>query len=455
MATATTELQGLLDELAKKHKVPGANLAILEGDEVTATAATGVTSTSTGVEVTPDAVFQIGSISKVYTTTLIMQLVDEGKVDLDAPVTTYLPDLRFADDNATKTVTVRHLVTHTSGVDGDHFVDTGRGDDCVEKYVATCKDVPQVNTPGKVFSYCNTGFVVAGRLLEVLLGKSWDAILRERLLDPIGASETMTLPEESILRRAAVGHIDPTMSGELSPTPNFLLPRSAGPAGLITATPSDVLKFARLHLDGGVAPDGTRVLSEASVRAMQERQVDVPDKSMADGWGLGWILYNYGGQNIIGHDGGTIGQLAFLRLLPDADAALCLLTNGMTGGALFRDVFNEVFADRAGAEVTPVPEPGSSVQFDASKIAGRYERVGVNIQIDEDGGDLFASVEMTGATAAFAPKLERIPLVPVNETVFLLKTPMSETPSSVVFFDYDDSGRPRYLHTGGRASAHV
>jgi hypothetical protein len=108
---------------------------------------------------------------------------------------------------------------------------------------------------------------------------------------------------------------------------------------------------------------------------MQKRQVDLPDKTMGDGRGLAWILFNYGGKNVIGHDGVTIGQLAFLRLAPDADAALCLLTNGTTGGLLFRDLFNEVFAGRVGAEMPPpLPEPGVNVQVDVDKLAGVYAR---------------------------------------------------------------------------------
>ena len=90
----------------------------------------------TGVEATTDSVFQIGSITKVWTATVAMQLVDEGLLDLDAPVADVLPELRLADPDVAKRVTMRHLLTHTSGIDGDVFTDTGRGDDCLEKYVA-------------------------------------------------------------------------------------------------------------------------------------------------------------------------------------------------------------------------------------------------------------------------------------------------------------------------------
>src|SRR3954449_468649 len=184
--------------LAEKHGVPGASLAILEGDEV-AEAAYGVLNIRTGVEATPDSVFQIGSVTKVWTATLVMQLVDEGLLDLDAPVVTYLPDFRVADADVTRTVTTRHLLAHSSGIDGDLFLDPGRGDDCVEKYVAACADLGQNHPLGATMSYCNSGYTVLGRLIEVLRDQTWDAVVKERLFAPLGLTTAGTLPEEALL----------------------------------------------------------------------------------------------------------------------------------------------------------------------------------------------------------------------------------------------------------------
>jgi len=131
-----------LAELARKHGVPGAALGILRGDEVVQVSA-GVLNKATGTPVTDDSVFQIGSITKTWTATMAMQLVDEGRLDLDAPIADVLPDLRLSDPDVTKQVTLRHLLTHTSGIDGDVFTDTGRGDDCVATYVDRLDEVAQ------------------------------------------------------------------------------------------------------------------------------------------------------------------------------------------------------------------------------------------------------------------------------------------------------------------------
>jgi len=108
------------------------------------------------------------------------RLVDEGKLDLDAPVADVLPELRLADAEVAKTVTMRHLLNHTSGIDGDVFTDTGRGDDCVEKYVALLSEQKQNHPLGVTWSYCNAGFVLAGRVIEKLTGLTWDAALSRR-----------------------------------------------------------------------------------------------------------------------------------------------------------------------------------------------------------------------------------------------------------------------------------
>lgn len=159
--------QSRLDELARKHGVPGAQLGILRlgadgGDELV-TAATGVLHAGTGQPAGTDSVWQIGSISKVWTATVIMQLVDEGRFALDTPVAKILPGFALRDPEITAAVTVWHLLTHTSGIDGDLFTDTGRGDDALEKYVALLADTAQNHPIGATWSYCNAGYSLLGR----------------------------------------------------------------------------------------------------------------------------------------------------------------------------------------------------------------------------------------------------------------------------------------------------
>src|SRR6185437_1358951 len=184
---ATAHWAGRLAEHAKAAHVQGAALA-LWADGQQHLAATGVLSTATGVPVTPDSLFQIGSITKTWTATMIMQLIDEGKLSLDTTVAQVLPGLlRLGVADIAAQVTVRHLLTHTSGLDGDIFTDTGRGEDCVQRYVEDLlPDAVQVFPVGAAYSYCNSGYVLLGRIIEVLDDREWDASLRQRLIEPLG-----------------------------------------------------------------------------------------------------------------------------------------------------------------------------------------------------------------------------------------------------------------------------
>ena len=450
--------QRRLAVLATRRRVPGATLGILRaGDANTqdelVEAAYGTLNADTGIETTTDSLFQIGSITKVWTSTVLMQLVDEGLLDLDAPVVTVLPELRLTDPDVTARVTVRHLLTHTSGIDGDVFTDTGRGDDCLEKYVALLADVRQNHPLGATMSYCNAGFVLAGRVIEKLTGATWDAAMRERLFTPLGLRHTVTLPEEALLFRTAVGHVE---TDPLTTARAWGIPRSQGPAGVICASAADVLAFARMHLSGGLAADGTRILSAASAQAMTEFQVELPDKlTHRDSWGLGWMRFGWGGQRLIGHDGGTIGQAAFLRMLPGAGLAVVLLTNGGQTGDLYQELYREIFAELAGVHVPSPPTPSATpAEVDGQRYAGVYERTGQRLEVLADGDGLLLRSTILGPLA----ELERKPVAeyrmrPAGPDLFLIRAPGAQTWSVMTFYELPTG--EKYLHLGARATPKV
>ncbi|MEU5697077.1 serine hydrolase [Actinosynnema sp. NPDC020468] len=449
-----------LEALARRHRVPGASLGILrlgrDGNPDELVRAThGVLNKNTGVEVTEDSLFQIGSISKVWTTTVAMQLVDEGLVELDAPIVDVLPELRLSDPDVAKQVTLRHLLTHTSGIDGDVFTDTGRGDDCLEKYVDLLDEAAQNHPLGATFSYCNSGFTLVGRVIEKLTGKTWDAALRERLFTPLGLKHTVTLPEEALLHRAAVGHAA-APGEEPQPVPVWVLARSAGPAGLVTASSEDVLAFARLHLTGGLAADGTRVLGAASAAAMTEKQVDLPDKhAIGDAWGLGWILFDWDGRGLYGHDGATIGQNAFLRILPEQGVAVTLLTNGGNTHDFFLDLYREVFAEIAGVALPePLVPPTEPVDVDPSRHLGVYERASFRSEVFQGENGLRIRHTVTGPLAALVPETTtEFDLVAISDTQYAFRAPGTQSWLSVTFYSLPTG--EQYLHSGVRASPKV
>jgi CubicO group peptidase (beta-lactamase class C family) len=435
-----------LAELIRQARVPGAALGIwADGQEILA--ASGVLNRVTGVRTSTDSVFQVGSITKVWTATMIMQLIDEDLLSLDTTVAQALPGVRLGAADLGDRVTVAHLLTHTSGIDGDIFTDTGRGDDCVERYVGLLSRARSAFPPGAAYSYCNSGWVVLGRIIEVLDGRSWDESLRQRLCGPLELAKTVTLPEEAILYRAAVGHRAGGARVQV-----WGLPRSVGPAGLITATAHDLLTFTRFHLDRGLAPDGKRLLSEASVAAMQEPRAVIPDFSTPGAAiGLGWRVYRWGGHTILGHDGDTVGQSAYLRVDPRTRVAACLLTNSGQTTALKQAVFTEVFETLVGVRVPPHPRPVAAGELDLGRYVGRYERSSRRFDVSVRDGRLYLLLTATGELATLGQSQpEELTLYPADSSgVNFVCRSYDHEPWAPVTFGQLADGCP-YLFAGGR-----
>jgi CubicO group peptidase (beta-lactamase class C family) len=447
-----------LPALLAEHKVPGAAIAVYAGGEVF-DFASGVLSHATGVEATADSVFQIGSITKTWTATLVMQLADEELLDLDATVVTYLPDFGLADGEAARTMTVRQLLCHKAGFEGDIFTDTGTNDDCVQKYVETLQTDPQLFPPGEMFSYNNAGYCVLGRIIEVLRGKPWDQALREHLFTPLGLTHAATDANSAILFRAAVGHLpNPDADGLPVPAPMWSLVKSNGPAGAMLAMrPRDLISYARMHLSGGKAEDGTSVLSEASVTAMREPQVTLPPLGlMGTHWGLGWELFDWPGGVAIGHDGGTVGQSAFLRIVPGQDVAIALLTNGGNPIAVYFEVFRHLLKELAGIDLpaTPVPpaarlHPDTRRRFDATKYAGTYANsMGKTEITQDDDGRVWMTETPLGELAELIGEVEKTELVHLENDTLIPATPKYGIYLPQVFIGDDGSGRSLYIHSG-------
>jgi CubicO group peptidase (beta-lactamase class C family) len=444
-------LRERLPALLVECNVPGAAVAVRAGGQVIDVAA-GVLSKATGVEATVDSVFQVGSITKVWTSTLLMQLVDEGKLELDAPVRRYLPEFAVADADASATITVRQLMCHTAGFEGDLFTDTGKGDDCVEKYVATLTDVPQLFTPGAMFSYNNAGYCVLGRVVEVLREKPFDACMREHLFTPLGLTHAANGADEAILFRAAVGHIQPTPDADPVPAPIWSLVRSNAPAGSSLAMRArDLLAFAQMHVDGGKAADGTAVLSRESVEAMRQPQVTLPDLGlMGDAWGLGWELFDWAGGPVVGHDGGTIGQAAMLRVVPGRDVAVALLTNGGNPFGLYTEIVGRVLRELAGVAMPPLPTPPAEPDtVDVERYLGTYASQVAELTVTRDTeGRLWLEQRPKGLLADLGGEVERTELVHVAGERFVPLQAQHGVHLPHVFVGDDGTGHALYVHSG-------
>jgi CubicO group peptidase (beta-lactamase class C family) len=448
---AYADLESRLKRSIRRHKVPGASLAVLKGDRIVATAAAGVTNLDTQVPVTPDAVFQIGSITKVFTATLIMQLVDDGLLSLDTPIVDYLPEFQIADPVTRRGVTARHLLTHTSGIDGDFFVDSGRGDDAIERLMPMMTLLPSLFPLGTKMSYCNVGFALLGRIVEVLRRETYDHAMRHRIFKPLGMKQAMTLAEDALRHRCAVGHIaDPKDPKRLRVA--FLTHlshgmKSAGSTPAMSAP--DLMKFVAMHLAHGRVGHNARVVSAASAIAMQRRHIRLQKQapSTTTGWGLGWALMNFGGHKVIGHDGGTIGQYSFLRVSPEKRFAIALLTNGGDALSVYEEMVSEPFGAAIRHREPELPPPDDDLRIEQERYIGRYENIQSAYVIDSHRGTLRFSTIPKGEMGL---RLTELPLAFIDRETAVLRSGNPQLDrTSALFSDLHD-GRYRYIQVGLR-----
>ena len=447
-----TELPATLKKALRRHNIPGASVALLRNGRINAAAA-GLLNVETQVTTTTDSVFQIGSISKVFTTTLVMQLVDEGLVDLDAPLQHYLPDFQTLDAKASRSATIRQMLCHTSGIEGDLFVDSGRGSDCVARLQDMGRLLPQLFPPGERLSYCNFGFAMLGRMLEVITGENYDELLRTRIFQPLQMNHALSLPEDCVKYRCAIGHVPhPKKPGQqvLSPMPWLSQgQKAAGATPSMSAT--DLLSFVAMHLRGGRSSDGQRVLSSSSVRAMQRQQHRLPAGSRlgVSAWGLGWYMDNWSGSKVFGHDGGTVGQYSFLRVLPKQQLAMVLLTNGGDAGGLYEELFNDVFAKLGRIQLPTLPEPMQRIPADLTGLCGRYENLTGTIEVSGSSDKLKVAVTPKPGLLA-GLNITRAPVRVLSRNVLQFDSDNPQLARTTLAFDGDQDGQPQFVNMGMR-----
>jgi CubicO group peptidase (beta-lactamase class C family) len=283
----------------------------------------GVTNIDNPVAVTPDTMFQAGSITKTVLASTVMRMVDEKKLDLDAPIRAYIPGFELSTPGLAERVTLRHLLTHTGGWLGDYFNDFGYGDDALPMLVAEMRSLPQHTPLGQYWSYNNIGFAAAGLAIERASGQSFEEAVAARVLKPLNMTQSAFFPTEVMTRRFAVGH------NSKGGAPNVATPweigRASHPAGGLVTTVIDLLSYAQCHIN-----DGAGVMSKASARAMRAKHITATGRY---DMGLTWWLGKLGPKKLqfIQHVGATNGFTAHLRIVPAAGFAIALLTNSDLG----------------------------------------------------------------------------------------------------------------------------
>jgi CubicO group peptidase (beta-lactamase class C family) len=370
----------VVTEKMEEYGVPGVALGIY-ADGKRQTRAFGVTSVENPLPVTENTLFQVGSITKTFTGTAVMRLVGQGKLELDAPVRDYLPAFHVQDEVASRRATVRTLLTHMGGWEGDLFYDPGNGDDALARVIDRMAELEQIAPFNTIWSYNNAGFYVAGRLMEVVTGKPYETAIRELVLNPLALRQTFLFPSDVMTYRFAAGHAGP-IERPIVLRP-WAIPRAINPAGGVLASVADLLTYAQFHLGDGDTPSGARLLSPEAMREMHETQFvkHGTDEEMA----LAWQVSKLGTLRVLWHDGAAIGQQALLLLVPSRQLAVAVLTNSVRGETFNREIRRAVAREYLSVrEVDPTP----IAQAELTQYAGRYSRPFMDVVVTVDGDRL-------------------------------------------------------------------
>ena len=453
----TVRMRERLSELIAAHQIPSAQVGVLRDGEI-ADFAVGVRDVRSGAAATTDTVYQIGSMTKTWTALAFMQLVDEGRLALDEPVRAYLPGFRVADPLVSAALTPRQLLNHTNGIE-ELYGDPGEGEDVYERMVANIAEAPQVFPLGETHGYSAAlGYAILARIMEVADGRRWDAVLRARLFEPLGLTGTASWHGELDPARAATGHVIRSLDEGPVVAPVPFLPRAYGPGGTITSTARDVLTMASLFLDGGRTPEGRAIVSPRSIREMTHSRVPIPDPfTFGPWWGLGLIVCDWHGETVFAHDGSTIGQNARLRILPERNLAVAMLTNAGPRDRFYREAFDSILAELGAPRVPELPRPDPGVPLDVHRYTGTYARPGASYEVGAVGGGLRLTLVRDAWQARVAGQPERTTrdLLPIDEAHFLAPAAGPLDDAQTVALYGARAGRAQYLHTNSRLHPRV
>jgi CubicO group peptidase (beta-lactamase class C family) len=421
---------------------------------------------------TTDTVVQIGSLTKVFNATIVMTLVDEGKLTLDAPVSQYIPDLKMGGKRASDNVTLRRLLSMSAGIDFGPS-DAPFGENAIGRYVASLSDIPLVYPTGQGFGYSNASACIAANAAEKVTGLPWDTLLKKRVFEPAGLNHASNAPTDLAYFHVAVGHT-PVQNGQpvkvFRPwhTNSGLNPSGSGSTIAISA--QDLVSFGQVFLNGGKAANGNRVLSEAAVKAMMTSTTSVrmgaPQWGTGDQWGLGPTLAQWGNTAVWGHGGSALGGSSLLLWIPDKHAVLAFTINSPTVFEAFAARFTSDFAQTLlGIHAPEAPRAAARPMRSEhpERLVGNYVRAGDRIEISERAGRLhFIEIndEISARYRLMNEKIEPGPLVdmdmtPLGSDRFLVNFPGFANGIAVFFFGKDAQGRATSINFGLRSSRRV
>jgi D-alanyl-D-alanine carboxypeptidase len=375
---AFKRLDQFIEQKIKVANVPGMAVAVTDREKLLRVSTYGFADVAAQTRVTPEMLFEIGSIGKSFTSIALLQLREEGRLNLHEPVTRYLP--WFEVQSEYEPITPHHLMSHTAGITmGPEFPGEARYE------VWALRETEATAPPGTYYHYSDAGYKTLGVVLEDLLGQPYGDIIQERILDPLGMTATEPIVTNETRKRLAVGYEafydDRPLPRGRSLAPATWLEHAEG-AGSIASTPADMATYLRMLMNRGQAPRG-RILSEESFDLMTQRVIEAKEEgpvlSGVEGkgsfYGYGLEIRESDGHTTIGHGGGMVGYYSYILVDMDNGLGIVVLMNGPGGQsdeeiAMFAlKLLRAALHDQ---ELSPVPPTDPTKVENGADYAGTY-----------------------------------------------------------------------------------
>jgi len=427
------ELEKVALEELKEINAPGAAIAVVLGGKVVFAKGFGVANIETGTPMTPDMLCRIGSTTKMLTASVLVSLAEEGKVRLDEPVGKYVQGLH----PSIAALTAHQLLCHTAGLKDDAQMHGRHDDSALGEFVRSWKEDFFFTQPGKIYSYSNPGYHLAGLLIEAAGGKPYADMMSERLFKPLGMNSTTLRPTVAMTYPLSQGH---EARGKEKPTVirPFADNVANWPAGSVFTSANEFARFAIAFLNGGRI-DGKQALSPAVIGKLSTPHADLPGQPDTK-YGYGLTIREHRGVRVLQHGGARSGFGSSVRMAPEHRLAVIVLVN-RTGGGLPRTV-EKATELLLPLEPEPVPKPKQTLPLTEAEMggyAGVYKNGSTTAEIAIKEGKLV--LKMRGA---------EFPLSKLSADRLGFTPPGAPRPEELVVVMGAD-GKPEYLHRGGRS----
>ncbi|UCG86191.1 MAG: serine hydrolase [Gemmatimonadota bacterium] len=315
-------LDSYIEAVMERLEIPGLTLAVTRGEEVVYTGAFGVRSLESGEPMRAEYLFHMASVSKPFVATAVLQLAEQGRIDLDEPVVTYLPYFELADERY-REITVRQMLNHTSGMPDvdDYEWDKPEYDDgAAERYVRSLIDEQMIAAPGELWRYSNMAFDVMGDVIAKVSGRPFEIYVKENILNPLGMSESNFLYAETSEELRTTGHV-----WRLEPVVSDVYPynRRHAPSSTLNSSVLEMTNWAFANLNRGEL-NGERILTEESYETLWTASAQVDEDRHV---GLSWFLGSHRGIETVGHSGGDRGYSSQFTLLPAEGIGVIVASN--------------------------------------------------------------------------------------------------------------------------------